>query len=161
MNRTRFNQGNIFNDLLDEIFAPIVNERAFGKKHNGKRHHPHRKDEFRPAVNILEGATGYHIELATPGFKKENFNIKIEKDQLIISGKKETPAKDEKEGENESSALKFTRREFNFAKFQRSFHLPEDLDKDGIEANYENGILTIAIPKAEQIIERAKVISVS
>jgi len=154
MNRSRINHSSILNDLLGEFLAPIVAEQPFKKR---SAHPPQERGQFRPAVNILEGEKGYHIELSVPGFKKDNFDIKVEKDQLIISGKKESPKKDD----DDVVKLKHKRREFSFLSFQRSFHLPEDLDKDGIEANVDSGILTISIPKAEEAVEQIKNISVS
>jgi len=98
-----------------------------------------------PSVNISETADDFKIELAAPGLEKSDFDIHVEKDQLTISVKKESS--------NEVSDEKVTRKEFNYSSFKRSFHLPKDVKSDAIEANYENGVLEIALPKKEEAKE--------
>ena len=95
-----------------------------------------------PAVNISENSDIFKIEVAAPGFNKEDFNLNVENDVLTISSEKQH--EEEKEGENTS------RREFLYGAFQRSFTLPKTVDSDKIKANYENGVLKIAIPKKEE-----------
>lgn len=92
-----------------------------------------------PSVNIKETADDFKIELAAPGLEKNDFNLSIEKDKLHISAQKE-----EKREENTEN---FTRKEFSFNSFTRSFDLPNTLMTDKVAANYENGILTIQLPK--------------
>jgi len=92
-----------------------------------------------PAVNIAESADFYRIEVAAPGLGKADFDVKVENDLLTISAKKE--AKAEKEGE------KYTRKEFSYFEFKRNFHLPETVDANGIQASYENGILSVILEK--------------
>ncbi|MEM6963538.1 MAG: Hsp20/alpha crystallin family protein [Bacteroidota bacterium] len=82
------------------------------------------------------------MELAAPGLDKGDFEINVDKDQLTISVKKETS--------NEVKEEKFTRKEFSYSTFTRSFHLPEGVKADAIEASYENGVLGIALPKKEE-----------
>ncbi len=96
-----------------------------------------------PAVNIKETGTEFNIELAAPGIAKEEFNINIEKDVLTISASKE-----QKEGTN------YTRREFNYFSFERSFVLPETVDTTAISAAYNNGILSITLPKVDSAREK-------
>ncbi|MEX2512977.1 MAG: Hsp20/alpha crystallin family protein [Cyclobacteriaceae bacterium] len=92
-----------------------------------------------PAVNINEDKQSYQLEIAAPGFKKEDFKINYEKDSLVISSE----IKEESKSEG-----KTTRREFNYSSFSRSFYVPEDsVDVEKISAQYQDGILTIAIPK--------------
>lgn len=92
-----------------------------------------------PAVNVAENADGYRIEIAAPGLGKEDFEVKLDGDLLTISAKKEAV---KTEGE------KYVRKEFNFLEFKRTFTLPETVDaKDGIAANYENGILQVSLAK--------------
>ena len=95
-----------------------------------------------PAINILEGKDSYRIEVASPGMKKEDFRIDLENDLLTISSEQ----KNEKEENNEN----YMRREFNYCGFKRSFILPESTDVEKIEANHNNGILTVTIPKREE-----------
>jgi HSP20 family protein len=95
-----------------------------------------------PSVNVIESADHFKIEVAAPGLEKKDFNLSVEKDQLIIESSK----KEEKEIKEE----KFTKREFNYASFKRSFYLPETVDVNKVEAKYENGILNVTLPKVEK-----------
>lgn len=95
-----------------------------------------------PAVNILKTETGFRIDLVVPGFKKENFNISLEKNTLTVKGEQ----KEELEEKNE----KYTRREFKLGSFERSFTLPENISEEGIEAKYNEGILSISITRSEE-----------
>lgn len=98
-----------------------------------------------PSVNISEREDQYLIELAAPGLAKEDFELKVEKDLLTVSSKKEVSS--------ESSENNFTRREFNFTSFSRSFHLPEEVDNNNIKATYSDGILKIELPKNVELIK--------
>lgn len=95
-----------------------------------------------PAVNIKEDKDAFNVSLAVPGMKKDDFNIDVEGNMITISSEKEEK-KEEKEG-------KFTRKEFNYSSFKRSFTLSEDVNKDKIEAKYEDGILKLVLPKKEE-----------
>ncbi|SHI94416.1 Hsp20/alpha crystallin family protein [Algibacter luteus] len=95
-----------------------------------------------PKVNIKETADAYLVEMAVPGLKKSDFHIDIDNQVLSIS----TETKDEKELEEEN----YTRREFGYASFKRSFTLPESVDDDKINAKYNEGILTVHLPKKEE-----------
>jgi len=95
-----------------------------------------------PAVNIIEGKDEFRIEVAAPGLHKEDFKINLENDQLTISANKEV-----KKEENEET---YTRREFSYSSFSRSFTLPDTVDGDKIKASHQNGILTIHVPKKEE-----------
>ena len=96
-----------------------------------------------PSVNIVEEADQHIIHLAAPGLTKEDFKIKIDKDHLIISSEKE-----------QTEAGKFTRKEFNYSSFKRSFYLPKEVNKDGISAEYNNGILSVTLLKKEEAKEK-------
>lgn len=97
-----------------------------------------------PAVNIKENGEGFAVEMAAPGMSKEDFKIELENETLTISAERKTE-NEVKEGE------RFTRREFNYQAFRRSFYLPKStVDYDKIRAKYENGVLTIHIPKREE-----------
>ncbi len=98
-----------------------------------------------PSVNIIDNPDNYAIHLAAPGLEKSDFSIKIEKNKLVISAMKEA---------NEiSNGAKFTRREYNFASFNRSFSLDDTIDTNAIEASYNNGILTVMLHKKEEAKE--------
>ncbi len=108
-----------------------------------------------PAVNVLEDADNFKIELAAPGMEKKDFKIDLENNVLTISSEKEYKHEDEKDG-------KFMRREFGYASFKRSFTLPESVDADKIKANYKDGLLHINIPKREEAKQKPpKQISIS
>jgi len=97
-----------------------------------------------PAVNVKEADDSFEIQLAAPGMEKENFEINVENNILSISA--ETKSENEEKDENG----KYTKREFSFNSFKRSFSLPESVDDEDIKANYENGILKLSIPKKEE-----------
>lgn len=107
-----------------------------------------------PAVNIKENADEFFLEIAVPGMKKSDFNIDI--DNKILSISSETKEEHEKEEEN------YTRREFGYSSFKRTFTLPDTIASDKINAQYKDGILTVHLPKREEAKEKpAKRISVS
>ncbi len=109
--------------------------------------------QFVPAVNLSEDETQYHVELSAPGFDKNDFKIELNDGILSVSGKHHT--------QTEAKEKNFTRKEFNFGSFQRSFSLPEEINQEAIDAKYENGILKIALPKKEESKKPAKEIKVS
>lgn len=97
-----------------------------------------------PAVNVKETNDDYCIEVAAPGMKKEDFKVSLHNNVLTVSSEK----KEEKEQKNEN----YTRREFSYQSFQRSFTVSENsVDSEKIEANYNDGILTIKLPKREEM----------
>ncbi len=94
-----------------------------------------------PPVNIIENTNSYQLEVSAAGLEKTDFNIKLEGNVLNIStGKKE---------EARSATEKVIRKEFSQKAFKRSFTLDEKIDAAAIEAKYENGILTLTLPKKE------------
>ncbi|NMC39189.1 MAG: Hsp20/alpha crystallin family protein [Bacteroidales bacterium] len=96
-----------------------------------------------PSVNIKEGEENYEVEMAAPGLQKKDFKIELANDVLTISS--------EKKVENETKkGQQFTRREFSYQSFNRSFTLPHTVDGEKISASYENGILRVLIPKKEE-----------
>ena len=96
-----------------------------------------------PAVNIIENKEAYEVQMAAPGFKKDDFNIELDNDLLTISSEKEI-SNEIKEDEM------FTRKEFSYQSFTRSFRLPELIENDKIKAAYKDGILKISIPKKDE-----------
>jgi HSP20 family protein len=96
-----------------------------------------------PSVNVKEGADEYEVEMAAPGLAKKDFKIELNHGVLKISSEK----KSEKEIKN---GQEFTRREFSYQSFSRSFTLPHTVDSEKISAKYENGILKVIIPKREE-----------
>jgi HSP20 family protein len=108
-----------------------------------------------PSVNIRESSEGFDVEMAAPGFSKDEFKIELNNDVLTISSEKKVE-NETKEGEN------FSRREFSYQSFSRSFTLPNTVNSDKIGAKYENGILKVSIPKKEEAKPKpAKMINIS
>ena len=95
-----------------------------------------------PAVNILESKDDFKLSFAIPGMKKDDFHIDMDGNMLTISCEKEE-SKNEKED-------KYTRKEYNYSSFTRSFSLPEEVSKDKIQAHYEEGVLSLVLPKKEE-----------
>ncbi len=110
-----------------------------------------------PAVNIQENLTNFVIELAAPGFKKENFAIEVEDNMLRISTEVSTEAA--KESLDNSS--KFTLKEFNYGNFKRAFNLPDTVTVEEISAKYEDGILRLALPKKKEEKALKKMVEIS
>ncbi|WP_096433418.1 Hsp20/alpha crystallin family protein [Labilibaculum antarcticum] len=96
-----------------------------------------------PAVNIKEDENGFEVEMSAPGLDKKDFKIELNNSVLTISSAKKAE-NETKEGE------KFSRREFSYQSFSRSFTLPETAEGDKVGAKYENGILRVSIPKKEE-----------
>ena len=93
-----------------------------------------------PAINVVESDKDYKVEVAAPGMKKEDFNIHLgENNELVITM--------EQKNENKEEHKKYLRREFAYSKFQQSFILPDDVEKEKISASVNDGILTIELPK--------------
>ncbi len=95
-----------------------------------------------PAVNIAETENEFEVELAVPGLKKEDFKINLEKNVLTISA--------EKKAEEVNENKKFSKREYSYSSFTRSFTLPQSADQNKIEADYTDGILKLTIAKKEE-----------
>ena len=99
------------------------------------------REEKLPLVNVEETDNAFQLSLAAPGLKKNDFNIEVDKGMLVISS--------EKSDQREESEDNYTRREFSYSSFRRSFWLPENVYTDGIKARYEEGLLKVTIPKME------------
>ena len=106
-----------------------------------------------PAVNVSENEKNYEVEVAAPGMKKEDFKIKIEKGVLNISA--------EKKEEKEEKSKNYTRQEYNYSSFSRSFTLPDDVKEDDIKAQYENGVLKLSVARKAKAVSTAKEIAVA
>ncbi|MCD8182841.1 MAG: Hsp20/alpha crystallin family protein [Bacteroides sp.] len=124
----------IFNDFFDNDWMVIANATA-------------------PAINVFETEKEYKAELAAPGMTKDDFNVHIDEDNnLVISMEKKTESKEENKKEGH-----YLRHEFSYSKFQQTMILPDDVDKEKIGAQVENGVLNISLPRlSEQEKEKAK-----
>lgn len=136
MNLILRNRNTGFPSLLDEFFG---NDFPFSST-------PQRS--LVPSVNISETDTSFELALAAPGKTRKDFNIELDDHVLTISS--------ESKHEDESKTEQYTRREFRYDNFQRSFRLPDTIDAAGIEAKYDNGILTVSLPKLEEAIPEPK-----
>ncbi|MEJ5963458.1 Hsp20/alpha crystallin family protein [Pedobacter immunditicola] len=125
-NRTR-NTAPYFNNVFDSLFSDALNKNLVISKI--------------PGVNIIESAEDYKIEVAAPGLTKEDFQINLKKDTLSVWAEKKAV-----EGEQKD----YTRKEFDYNSFARSFVLPETVDAEKIAAEYVNGILNITIGKKDE-----------
>jgi HSP20 family protein len=102
-----------------------------------------REDEnnFTPSANIAEHADDFRIELAIPGIKKEEVKIEVDNRLLTISGERK---------EEKVEGVNYSRKEFSYGKFKRTFRLPLTVDADNIAAKFENGVLLLIVPKREE-----------
>ncbi len=100
-----------------------------------------------PAVNVIESDNDIMIEVAVPGLSKQDFKIEVEDDLLTVSAEQS-----EKKEENKPQ---YTRREFSYANFKRSFQLPETIDQEQIKASHDAGIVSIQLPKKEEVVQAA------
>jgi HSP20 family protein len=96
-----------------------------------------------PKVNIQESNNDFRVQMAAPGMKKDDFKVELDNNLLTISSTMTNER-------NEGTEGNYTRREFSYQSFQRSFHLPETVEVDKIEAKYHDGILNLVIPKKEE-----------
>ncbi len=107
---------------------------------------------FAPLVNTREGEYAYHVEVDLPGVKKEDIHVDIKERILIISGERKT--------KNEVKKKDYHKIESFYGSFQRSFTLPENVDMENIEANCEDGVLEVVIPKMKKIDKEIKQIKI-
>jgi HSP20 family protein len=113
---------------------------------------PERSGSF-PAVNISEDDKSFTVDVISPGFKKDDFKINVDDDILTISA-------ENKQESNEGSGKEYSRREYSYSSFTRSFRLPDNAKDDAISAKYNDGILQITIPKTDQQEKASKQISI-
>lgn len=111
-------------------------------------------DKEFPAVNIAENDQNYALELIAPGFKKEDFKLKVDDDVLTISAETKSDTKEENEKKE------YTRREYSFRSFTRSFRLPDNVKDADIKASYSDGVLHLNLPKSETQVKVSKEISI-
>ncbi len=128
MTMMRFSPYSPLSDLFQDLFGDSSKEKMEYKNY-----------ECAPSANILENNQGFELQLAIPGIQKEDVKISLEKNILNVSSEKEAAKIDED--------TRFTRREFVFGTFSRSFTLPDTIDTDKIGADFTDGILKITLPK--------------
>lgn len=136
MDLIKRNNNLIFPSFLDEIFRADWN----GGTQDFK--------STLPAVNIKENDVNFTVEVYAPGFKKEDLKVEISQKTLSISS--------EKEYDNETNREHYSRKEYSSNSFKRVFNLPETVNVDAVQANYENGVLSISLPKREEALPKPK-----
>jgi HSP20 family protein len=107
-----------------------------------------------PAVNIKDNEKDFSVSIAAPGLKKEDFKIALNHNVLTISSEQSSEKEEKEEG-------KYTRKEYNYSSFSRSFTIPDTVETDNIDAKYENGELKITLPKKEKAVKVAKEITIN
>lgn len=136
MSLVKRNNRNVFPSFVNEFFTPDW----FGGL-----------EQFNstlPAVNILETEKDFEVQLAVPGKKKEDFKVEVDNDVLTISTENKT--------EDQVQEGNYTRREFAYSAFRRSFTLPETVNSDKIDASYVDGVLKLVVPKKEEALPKPK-----
>ena len=118
--------------LFNDFFGGVFNDDFMNKE----------MLRYVPSVNIMERADDYRIELAAPGYSKEDFKLEADNGVLTISSEK----REEKDDENE----RYTRKEFSYSSFSRTFSMPEHVDAEKITAEYKDGLLMLTLPKREE-----------
>ena len=127
MNLVKFSRHPYFASKMDDIMKDVFNQDATCS------------GNF-PAVNIQEDDNKFIIEMAAPGLKKDDFKLNLEDHVLAIS-------KDKEEDKKEDVSETYTRREFGYNSFSRTFRLPKTILEDKIKADYKDGVLTVSLPK--------------
>ena len=144
MTLVKFNNGqkSAVNPWFSDVFDSIINDSFLNERFLNKV----------PAVNIAETENEFHIELTVPGLKKEDFKISLDKNVLSVSAEKKT--------ENVDETKKYSKREYSYNSFVRSFTLPETADQSKIEAEYTDGVLKLNVAKKEEAKIQSREISV-
>lgn len=130
-------------DLFPSFFNEFFDRDMFDNANAGF------ENSTMPAVNIKETKDDYSVEVAAPGMKKDDFKIELDNNLLVISSEKKEEHEEKKEGE-------FTRREFSYSSFRRSFTLPKTIREEDIKASYKEGVLIITLPKKDEAKEKPK-----
>ena len=145
MTLVKFSNGqksNAVNPWLSDVFDSLINDSRLNERFVNKV----------PAVNIAETENEFHIELAVPGLKKEDFKISVDKNILSVSAEKKT--------ENVDEGKKYSKREYSYNSFVRTFTLPETADQAKIDAQYNDGVLSLNVAKKEEAKVQTREIAV-
>lgn len=129
--------------LFDEVFGDLIYGGSQAKSGWSKP----------VAVNIHETENNFELEFAAPGFDKSDFKISVEDKNLVVSAEKKTESNEQEKN--------YSRKEFSYSKFTRSFTLPDNINEEAIRAEYKNGILFVELPKLGEAKKAMKEIAVS
>lgn len=121
-----------FSDMIDEFFNDALEVRE--------------RDGFKPAVDISEDNTHYHVKVNLPGIKKEDVKINLDDNVLHISG--------ERRHETKKDDIKYHMVETSYGKFERAFTLPDNINSDSVKAEFKDGILNMTIEKKEKKVSK-------
>jgi HSP20 family protein len=113
-------------NFFDDDFFPVLSKRTSSV----------------PSVNVREDDKNFILDVAVPGIDKKDLKIDVNEDVLTISS--------ESKSESEESTDGYKRKEFSYSSFSRSFYVPENVNREKVEANYKDGILTVTLPKQEE-----------
>ena len=113
-------------NFFDDDFLPMLSNRTSSM----------------PSVNIREDENNYNLDLAVPGINKDDLKIDINEDVLTVSSENKSEKEENKDG--------YKRKEFSYSSFCRSFYIPENVNRDNIEANYKDGVLSVFLPKQKE-----------
>jgi len=123
-----------------DFFTNQLMNQLFRETQDSFRNVAERESSFRPGTNVMEEEDYYLIEMAIPGFSKEEVSVKVEEGYIKISGQKETGKTDKK----------YLRKEFGFSKLERSFKLSDMVNQKNISAEVKDGILNVILPKIKK-----------
>lgn len=136
---------NEFDDLMNDDFRDMFNTAWMPKM-----------SVTAPAINVKENKNEYDIELAAPGTTKDDFNVNLDNDgNLVIKMEHKNDKKDENKKEH------YLRREFSYSNYEQALTLPDDVNRDGIKANVENGVLHVTLPRTAKAEKETKRIEVA
>lgn len=136
---------NEFDDLMNDDFRDMFNTNWMPKM-----------SVTAPAINVKENKNEYDIELAAPGTTKDDFNVNLDNDgNLVIKMEHKDDKKDENKKEH------YLRREFSYSNYEQALTLPDDVNRNGIKANVENGVLHVTLPRTAKAEKETKRIEVA
>lgn len=124
-----------FTNLLDRFFNETV--------------HSRRLADFTPSVDVRETEKGYEFQVALPGLSEEDVKVDFQENRLMISG--------ERKFAREENQQKYHLIETHYGTFNRTFNLPENVDPESIEAQFEKGMLHILVPKDEKKVQKHQI----
>jgi HSP20 family protein len=140
LTRTRNRNLNSLQNEIDRVFDRFFPSREQTQESSSSR------AVWRPQMDLTETDESYRLHLDMPGMSKDELKISYQDNKLVVSGERKSTHTDEDE--------EFVRVERSFGQFRRSFTLPHTVDADNIDATYENGVLTVTVPKTEKVKPR-------
>ncbi|MFB6273107.1 MAG: Hsp20/alpha crystallin family protein [Salinibacter sp.] len=140
LTRTRDRNLNDLQSEIDRVFDRFFPSRGENQESSSQQ------AVWRPRMDLVETGDNYRLHLDLPGMSPDDITISYQDDELVVSGERTTERADADE--------EFVRVERSFGQFRRAFTLPRTVDAENIEASYDNGVLTVTVPKAESVKPR-------